>query len=441
MIGIILLIIAVFLYITGRKRWSLLLFVSFVTRGLGFLTDDVIGIKNHDLAFVYTIVICIYSYFYEKKPLWDDKWLRILIISLFIFLLCSVLFSYYHYGFTSYQILQGGRHHFLFLSYFFLRKTKKEDVLWLFKTLFYITGLHAALYVIQVMTGATVLPYENEVREDPNTGVLRYYNFPHLLEYFLYATLLFPLRKHFQNNIAAIILLAALFCTQWRTGIIIAFICLLLGYLIRGRLSGTIRIGLLIGLIMLPFSDILLSRFGDSGTDEDIESVLSGDFVENVQFGYANEGTLSFRFAWVYERATYLSDRPMGENVFGLGLISDSQKELVNQKYHFTVGLKDQETDLPVQLATADIAYGNMLTAFGYVGGTLLLLIWIYLAILFYRHRKGNGLLLCMCIFIINRILGSVSGAYISTTGYLAIPFLLLPLLYDIRKTSSDKNK
>lgn len=69
MIGIFLLIISIILYFRGNKKWSLLLFISFMTNGLCILTNDVIDIKNRDLAFIYTIVICLYSAFNEKKRL------------------------------------------------------------------------------------------------------------------------------------------------------------------------------------------------------------------------------------------------------------------------------------------------------------------------------------------------------------------------------------
>lgn len=440
MIGIILFLISVVLYVSGRKRWSLLLFVSFVTKGLGFLTDEVIGIKNQDLAFVYTVVICLYSFIYEKKiQVAEDKLLSYLIKALFVFLLCSVLFSWVHYHFTPYQILQGGRQHFVFLSYFFLRKINRKDVLWLFRMLFYITLIHSVLYIVQVLTGAAVLPYRYDLMEisgNSSTGLLRYYNSPHLLAFFLYMAMLYPLRNYVLNNIAAVLFLAALFCTQGRTYIIITLFCLLLGYLVRGRLSGSIRISLILGMLLLLFSELLTSRYEGGDTDNDIQAVLNGDFIKNVKNEEDTEGTLSFRFAWIYERMLYLSERPLSENIFGLGMISDSQKDVVNSMYHFTVGLVDEETGLPVQLATADIAYGNMLTQFGYFGGFLLLFIWIRLAIIFYQRRRLDGLLLCMSLFVINRVLGSVSGSHISTTAYLAIPFLMLPLLMeDIRRT------
>lgn len=434
MIGIILLILSVVLYFIGRKRWSLLLFVSFATRGLGFLTDDVIGVKNQDLALVYTLVICLYSFIFERnKRVEEDRLLSWLIKSFFIFLICSAAFSWVHYQFTPYQILQGGRQHFIILSYFFLRKIERRDVIWLLRMLFYITLIHSVLYIIQVLTGAEVLPYKyaGEVKEDQYTGVLRYYNSPHLLAFFMYMTMLYPLRNYVLNNLAAVAFLAALFCTQGRTAISIVLFCLLLGYLVRSRLSGSIRIAIIICLVLMPFSELITSRYEESSTKDDIQAVLNGDFIDKVRNEESTKGTLSFRFAWVYERALYLSERPLSEKIFGLGMISDSQKDVVNRMYHFTVGLIDEETGLPVQLGTGDIAYGNMLTQLGYCGGLLLLFIWIRLAILFYKRRRVDSLLLCMSLFVFSRILGSVSGSHISTAAYLVIPFLMLPLLWD----------
>ena len=443
MIGIILLVLSVVLYLLGNKRWSLLFFVSFATRGLGFLTDEVIGVKNQDLALVYTLVICLYSFIYErKKRVEEDRLLSLLVKAFLIFLICSAAFSWVHYQFTPYQILQGGRQHFIILSYFFLRKIDRKDIIWLLRMLFYITLIHSVLYIIQVFTGANVLPYWKvvEVSENSLTGLPRYHNSPHMLAFFLYMVMLYPLRNIVLNNTAAVTFLVALFCTQGRTNISITLSCLLLGYLIRGRLSGSVRIALIISVVLLAFSDILTSRYEEGGTDEDIRAVLNGDFIDKVKNGEHSEGTLMFRFSWVYERALYLSERPLSEKIFGLGMISDSQKDVVNSMYHFMVGLIDEDTELPAQLATADIAYGNMLTQLGYCGGLILLFIWIRLAILFYKRRRVDSLLLCMSLFVINRILGSVSGSHISTVAYLVIPFLMLLMLWEspVRKSLNN---
>ena len=433
MIGIVLLIIAIFLYIRGNKKWSLLLFVCFMSDGLTLLTDSVISIKNKDLAFTYTIIICIYSFIYERKIKQQDKILFRAINIFFIFLLCSVVFSYMHYGFSFVQILQGGRHHFLFMSYFFLIKTKPEDVKWILHKLFIITFITSILYILQVLTGLPFLSYSLEVRRDASTGLYRYYNSPPLLTLFLYATLLFPdiFKKTFFKKIAPFVLLAALFLTLGRTRIFVDLIVLFLGLLLKGKVSKLIRISLVLGIMLLPFFDVITARFtSNNKTENDLQSIFTGDFKSMALTGVTGDATMSYRFAWVYERISYLRGRPLDENIFGLGMISDSQTDIVQRKYNFSLGLTDNETGYRTQLATPDIAYGNLVTQFGYVGGFISLFIWLRLLLITGERRKEDKWIFCLFLLLADYLLISFAGSKVSTIANLVVPFLLISVLY-----------
>ena len=197
----------------------------------------------------------------------------------------------------------------------------------------------------------------------------------------------------------------------------------------KGHISGSIRFFVVFSIVFLPFADILLSRFEKGGeTLDDIRQVSSGGIEKRANLDNQTGGTLTYRLAWVYERADYLSNRPLTENIFGLGLISDGQYE-VQRKYHFMLGIVNSETGFQSQLRTPDIAYGNMLTQFGYLGGLLLLGIWFRLVKLFYKARNKNAWVFCMFLFLTLNIVASISGDFISITGNLVIPYLLLPML------------
>lgn len=63
MIGLLLLFLSIIFYVKDKKRWSLLIFLSFCGNGFYILTDNILGIKNQDAALIYFIVIFIYSLF------------------------------------------------------------------------------------------------------------------------------------------------------------------------------------------------------------------------------------------------------------------------------------------------------------------------------------------------------------------------------------------
>jgi hypothetical protein len=430
MFGYILLAIAIVTYIIELRRISLFIFVTFMLNGWSVLTDTVLGVKNYDLAFIYTIVVLSLQIFYEDSPDLKDWKLRLLIFIFFIFMLLNVNFSFVHYHFTSLQILQGSRASFLIMSYFFLRKYSKNDFLWLNTLFFYITLITSILFILQVFFDLPVLPYDTEnIKRDNYTGILRYYNHPPLLYWYIFVSILTPhLIKSRLTFLSSFVFITALVATQGRTQIGTTIGVLLLGVIMQNRIKSIIG-SILIGLFVISqFADIIGARFEgqfNDSTENDIESILSGGIQETVKAGSAyNVGTLTYRLAWFYERALYMHDQPLGEKLFGLGLISDSQLETVEKMYDFSLGLRDADGNV-MQLSTPDISYGNILTKYGYMGGIIYLSLWVYLLLFFYKRKREDDYSFVGFLLIFNTILIAFAGCAISNQGNVIFPFLL----------------
>lgn len=440
MFGYILLAIAIVTYIIELRRVSLFIFVTFMLNGWSVLTDTVLGVKNFDLAFIYTIVVLLLQIFYDDHPTIKDKKLRILIFIFFVFMLLNVNFSSVHYHFNSYQILQGSRASFLVLSYFFIRKISTKDILWLNNVFFYITLITSILYILQVFFDLPVLPYDSEnVKRDEYTGILRYYNHPPLLYWYIFVSILAPqLIKSRLTFLSSFVFITALVATQGRTQIGMTIGVLVLGVIMQNRVKSIIG-SVLVGLFVISqFADIIDARFEgefNNSTESEIESIFSGGIQETVEAGNAyNVGTLTYRLAWYYERALYLHDQPFLEKVFGLGLISDSQIETVEKLYDFSLGLRDGDGNI-MQLSTPDISYGNILTKYGYLGGILYLSIWFYLLLFFFKNRKESDYPFLSFLLILNMFLISLAGCSISNQGNIIFPFLLyIFMLHHIEK-------
>lgn len=447
MFGYILLAIAIVTYIIELRRISLFIFVTFMLNGWSVLTDTVLGVKNYDLAFIYTIVVLSLQIFYEDSPDLKDWKLRLLIFIFFIFMLLNVNFSFVHYHFTSFQILQGSRASFLVLSYFFIRKIDKKDFLWLNNLFFYITLITSILYIIQVFFDVPVLPYDTEnVRRDAYTGILRYYNHPPLLYWYIFVSILAPhLVKSRLTFISSFVFITALVATQGRTQIGMTIGVLVLGVIMQNRIKsifGSVLIGL---FVISQFADIIGARFEgqfNDSTENDIESIFTGGIQETVKAGNAyNVGTLTYRLSWFYERALYMHDQPLSEKLFGLGLISDSQVETVERLYNFSLGLRDGDGNV-MQLSTPDISYGNILTKYGYLGGVLYLAIWVYLLLFFYKRKKETDYSFVSFLLILNMFMISLAGCSISNQGNAIFPFMLyLFILYEEKEKVSHSTQ
>lgn len=428
MIGLLLLFLSIIFYVKDKKRWSLLIFLSFCGNGFYILTDNILGIKNQDAALIYFIVIFIYSLFNERHIKYVhnfriEKWLKVF----FIFMLFNVLFSIIFYQLDLIQIIQGGRRYFIIFAFYFIRKIKTSDVEWLLRKIVYITAITSVLYIIQCQTGWPVLPdsdiyYSN----DSVDGTLRYYNFPPFLDISL-LLLIFHLKyfNGWKNVFVIAIMFVALLCTQSRTLIAGIIMVVLIGLYINGSYRKMVKYGLLGLIVITPFMPILMERFesDDKSTGGDLQAIIDGDFM-NVNGQFA--GSMTYRFALVYERMEYLANRSIGEQIFGMGLLSDQQEQIVRRMYHFNIGLRDRETGEVAQLSTPDIAYGNLICRLGFVGMAIYLVIWGIMFVQAYKNRKVNMIVFCLFLYLFNNFVCSFSCAIISYTENIVLPMMLI---------------
>ena len=117
MLGVALLVLSLLLYFSKKGRlMSYFLYVGFLLDGYGILIDPLLGgTKNGDLALVYTVLISIlmvlkgrYHLPFNATTCWCGIFLA--------FLMCSAVFSYFHYDIPLFYIIQGGRLYLLILS-------------------------------------------------------------------------------------------------------------------------------------------------------------------------------------------------------------------------------------------------------------------------------------------------------------------------------------
>lgn len=441
MIGYLLLLIALLLYIKPKYRyWSYFLYLSFMMGyggGFGLWTDDVLGAKNGDLAIIYTFVISIVMIF--KRQYKIPKWSFVVQYKWFIlFLFASVLFSLFYYHFTPFQILQGGRSFLLIFAFPILANVNRRDFDKVLQLLIKVCVLTSVLYILQIISRYPVMPY-GEFDTDPTTGLPRFYNSPANLDIFLALTFLKP--ELFKGRIIyyRILFFLALICTLGRTQITTTILLVFIALFFDGKIQKIGKYVILIGLMMLPFISVLSDRFTGDGAS-DFSDIQAGNFKEGYVQG-RDQGTLLYRFAWMYERYDYLIHRPLGEQLFGLGLISDSQP-WVNKHYNFKIGLPNLDGTGAVQLSTPDISYGNILTRLGFLGGVIYIALIISLLFFFFKRRKDNIFILVSAASIMLLFINSFSGSLMSETKSLTIYFFFLSIIFNNKRKilNYDKN-
>lgn len=441
MIGYLLLLIALLLYIKPKYRhWSFFLYLSFMMGyggGFGLWTDEVLGAKNGDLAIIYTFVISIVMVF--KRQYNIPKWSFVVQYKWFIlFLFASVLFSLFYYHFTPFQILQGGRSFLLIFAFPILVNIKQRDFDKVLQLLIKVCVLTSMLYILQTISRHAIMPY-GEFDTDPTTGLPRFYNSPANLDIFLALTFLKP--ELFKGRIIyyRILFFLALVCTLGRTQIITTILLVFIALFFDGKIQKIGKYVIVIGVMMLPFIGVLSDRFtGDEASD--FSDIQAGNFKEGYVQG-RDQGTLLYRFAWVYERYDYIIHRPLGEQLFGLGLISDSQP-WVDKHYNFKIGLPNPDGIGAVQLSTPDISYGNIMTRLGFLGGVIYITFIVSLLFFLLKRRKDNVFILVSAASIMLLFINSFSGSLMIETRSFTIYFLFLSFLFNNKRKilNYDKN-
>lgn len=440
MLGILLLAVSVILYFSPRKRYlSYFLYISFMFDGYKVLIDPVLGgVKNGDIALVYTFVISLVMILQKKYVLVHDKITKWFVVFV-LFLGCSMIFSMYHYDIPFMQVIQGGRFLLLVFCYPILRNMKLEECKRLFNLLARFTVLVGIVDVVQVIIQIPIIP-TYEINRDPATGLIRFFNYPVFSIFFLIVCLVKPDYFGKRTKYVLGLLLVCIMGTLGRSLMLITLICILLGLWFQGKRSAIIKYGLIITICALPFSTMISERYvsSNSGTQDDINAVLHGNIELN---SYEQiEGSFTYRLSWVLERFQYLEKRPIGEKIFGLGLLSDSSP-LSQQMYRFIVNIKFYGSGMVQQLRSPDIAYGTMLAYLGF-GGFFVCVMFVYnLFKGIFKMRTYNCYFLAGSIWIIFTFLISFFSDDLTNPYIFSLCYILLSIKDRLKNETSLYNK
>lgn len=440
MLGLLLLLIAIILYFQPKYRYiSYFLYLSFMmgySGGFGLWTDSVLKIQNKDIAIVYTFAINIYLIASGKFHLPHLPWINYYKL-LVLFIIACVLFSLIYYDFSPYQVLQGGRSYLLLASLPILVQIKHSELYKLLRLLILVTVLTSCLYILQIVLGRPIMPYAGEGSIDPTVGLIRLYNSPANLSFYL--TLSFIAPQYFKGKIIVyrILFFTALMCTLGRTGIFTSIMMVFLSLALTGKFSNVSKYAILIGLMLIPFWDTLSNRFEKGNTQNDLQQILRGDFGKSYE---SSNATMTYRFAWVYERGYYMIHRSLCEQIFGLGLISESQKR-THQLYHFNIGLYNGETGHINQLSTPDIAYGNLLVNLGFAGLFIYIAFFVHLIVFFFKNRKIHPIYTVCSAATIIMLISSFSGSAFSQPQTFSLYFIFIPIYLSIKKKYQQQHE
>lgn len=442
-LGIILFLISVFCLIQKKYVYSIFLFILFGTKGLSILPENLGGLKLSYLAFVYVIIFMLLKYKQIKLKYKDNKTAKYL-AWLLIFFVTSIVVSIFYYGYPVIDTIITGLRYFVLLSFFVFYPLSSSDYQRLMRWLFYITFITTILYILQCITGVQLLAYSLTVYEQPTeNGLFRFYNEPPLISLFLYPCFFYKEMIPARYRIwAAIVFLLAIFLSNGRTSIFVMILTFIFIAFLCGNIKQNVGLIAFFVLSFLFVQPYVMSRMENSGkTSEDLTLVLRGAYHQ-ADYQSKDGYTMLYRFAWINERWKYLSDRPLIEKLYGLGLLPD-EHPMIKKKYHFRYGLVDEDTGYTAQMRTPDIAWGNFLTCYGLLGTALFFIFYFSIVKNTYKLRKYNNLATILFVTLSMMLVSSFSGALLSEPYSLVGLFLFynyMMKLYANQKFNNNSN-
>lgn len=431
MLLIITFIASIVLFLKKKKSLSLLLFISYLTYGMGLLTGqhNFLGLqyKPIDLAFIYLLVLYIDLHLgHLEKQHTKIPNPVVFLLSFLLFIGLAVYIDLYFNNVLISDIIKTLRNWLILLLVpVTMVHFSEED---LKKTLHYIAIITIPLlilYMSQYFTGVELSPNAHRIVYDTGSAYLRYLNIP---TFWLFTLWYWVFKSDLEVKRRILIIGIVVFSTYLSMTRSVIMI-LAIGFTLAGWFTSNsiisrpkLIIFTLIILLTIPFIPNLSPRI-NSGVKE-ISYVISGGIKSPRQ----EDGNFIFRIMHTIERAKYLSQKTQTA-IFGLGFITENNFT----EDPFATGLQDLNGKV-IQLDTGDTSWSPLIIRYGFVGALLYVSIIISFIRFFLNAREilyGKiGFIFTTCSFLLG-----FASSEIATPQFFVIPILLS---FIVNSQSSD---
>ena len=429
---LLVLLLAIIWFATGKKRLSLLAFFALLTNGFMLVPDIaytvVANLKPSDYGILYIISVSIIAYIKNKDCYKDRLYLPRYTIFLLSFLFVSYLVSVFLYHIPAFESLKYVRKYILLLAPFAFALFSTEEIEDTLKILLKITFFQCFVYLLQPIFKTQILTGYSTVGENLLFGIFsipRFYNIPVYLWFFIYYVSFREGTDEKKRLIQVLFMFLPVLVSMHR-GHLVAYIgVLILGYLIvRLKKVMPIIVGLLI--ILIPFIGIISNNLARNNSILDITGAFEVSY-EDFDPDRDGEATFTYRIMHFYERMDKALEKPV-TTLFGLGYMAEGSN-YSNANFDFFIGLEDEETGDTYQFETADIAWSEMIVRLGFGGIIVYMLYYISLMLFFLKDKRAEYNRPAYCGMILLLVL-SLTSIMIMTMSNM----VLLLAVYEILK-------
>lgn len=440
-IGVVLLIIALYKYSHRNYEWSLIIYAFLVTNGFIISFGEPSVVKFSDLGLVFLAISCIMGYGRDKRffSIKGNEGGKLVALYLGFFALEFV-----------YTIIIGAdsingivtilRPSLNAFAYFVFRKIPIQELYNAIKKVFKLVIFVCVLFVIQYITHIELInTYVSEFSED--AGNYRMQITPPFIGYLLLYLLCYNIKSKYKWLVVALIT-AVMLISQNRTPILGFVLQIGIFLLLSKNLKRKFTI-MLLGLLAFPFVSAMFESRAEEGSGQSnfdipvLQYLKIGDYI-----GLARTSTFMFRIALTAERFEYIMTHPE-KTLLGVGAIDENSPRV--RQFNFSVGtaFTDPRTGkIEInQLNSIDVLWGPLIIRYGLLGLILHVYIMAMSGWLFYKERNNRIMMIGFLTIVAAFAQSFSSGGFFggSSLFTLSIFWLVLDKIQYNRKLEKRK--
>lgn len=429
---LLVLLLAIIWFATGKKKISLLAFFALLTNGFMLVPDVaytvVANLKPSDYGILYVFSVSLIAYARNRNCYKERLFLPRYTVFFLSFLFVSYLISVFLYHIPAFESLKYVRKYLLLLAPLALSLFTTDEIEYTIKALFKITVAQCIIYLMQPVLDMPLLTGAYTEGKTSFLGIFsiqRFYNIPVYLWFFLFYACYRTSSNDRQRLLLIIIMFLPVIVSMHRSHLI-AYVSVFILSTVIVHFRKVLPLVIVLMVIAIPFSGMLSDKIARNESVTDIKGAFEISY-EDFNVGQDGEATFTFRLMHFYERMDRALEKPVTA-AFGLGYMAEGSN-YSNANFDFFIGLEDEETGDIFQLETGDIAWSEMIVRLGFAGIAVFMLYYISLMLFFLKDKKYEYNRSAYCGMILLLVLSVTSVMIMDMSN-----FVLLLAVYELLK-------
>lgn len=431
MICYLLIFFCVVEYLKKRYVGSLIIFFFLLLDGFQVIPMKILTVGYYSGSTIDAALLAFLILFLIRGSYWLNSEIKntgfVKAIWLFIIVLIANMIYGVMNGYAFGDVFKGARLYLFLLSFLMFTEIPVNDVMKVIRVLIIIVFFQSILFVLQVVTGKTLLQGPEALVAD-DLNYTRFYNSPKLLEFALAVCLFwFPFKRLKNLRIFFISIFALAVLAPLHRGLIASWFLTfgLYALLFNSYAKKALYISLIFGLAVVVLSvDILRNRMFEAFD----QITIVGDILSNKTVYDSN--TFIYRINHFTERLNYVSTLTFGW-LFGIGLVDEKSPLVAHLPLQY--GLPDPKGAGIIKVYTPDLVWSMIFLTMGYVGTFLYINIYVNLL----RKYSRNIVSVEISKVIFTLILIGFFSSFTSNTmlqPHFFVPILILTVIIEMEK-------